>query len=184
MSSSSPIAMPSSGGHWGAVDLALRSTGAAFEPLNPVVSVRIPKRLAEGAQIPGVGVSLTPVDAHGAPLGGSEGVVEGTGVLFANTQTDLDTLLKPSTFGVEASAILRSAESPEVLYYKVGMPRGAHVSVSPDGATVSVVEEGPVVATLHPAAATDAAGTPVPVTEAVSGGRLSTAGPLQIFMKS
>lgn len=102
-----PIATSSSGGHWEPVDLALRSTGAVFEPLNPVVSVRIPKRLAEGAQIPGVGVSLTPVDAHGAPLGGSEGVVEGTGVLFTNTQTDLDTLLKPSTFGVEASAILR-----------------------------------------------------------------------------
>jgi hypothetical protein len=35
--------------------------------------------------------ALTPVDAQGAPLAGSEGSVEGTTVFYANTQTDADT---------------------------------------------------------------------------------------------
>jgi DNA-binding beta-propeller fold protein YncE len=164
-----PIAMPSSSGGWRAVDLAVHGVGGSFEAKNPVVPVRIPKHLAEGVQIPGLGLSLTPVDAQGVPLGGSEGVAEGTTVLFANTQTDSDTLLKPATFGVDASAVLRSPESPEVLYYKVGMPRGAHLSASPEGQVVSVVEEGTTVATLRPPVATDAAGTTVPLTESVSG---------------
>jgi hypothetical protein len=46
-------------------------------------------------------VSLTPLGAQGVSLGGSEGAVDGASVLYANTQTDADTLVKPTTSGFE-----------------------------------------------------------------------------------
>ena len=72
-----------------------------------LVTVEIPKHLDAGVQLPAVGISLTPVDSTGASLTGSEGVPDGAAVLVANTQTDSDTVLKPSTLGVEASEVLR-----------------------------------------------------------------------------
>ena len=71
------------------------------------------------------GLSLTPASAQGAPLGGSEGVVDGASVLFANTETDTDTVVRPTTLGFEASTVLRSVDSPQQLLYRVGLPTGA-----------------------------------------------------------
>jgi YD repeat-containing protein len=170
--STMPVAVASGGGRWSAVDLALREVGGGFEAQTPLQAVRIPKHLAEGADIPAVGVSITPVDEHGTPLEGSEGVVDGTAVLFANTQTDADTVLKPSSLGLEASTVLRSVESPEALYYLVGMPQGARLVASASGPKAEVMDEGVAIARINPPAATDAAGTPVPVSMSVSGDTL------------
>ena len=170
--STMPMAVPSAGGHWAAVNLALREGGGGFEAQNPLVAVRIPKHLAEGAQSVMDGVSLTPVDEHGTPLGGAEGVADGTGVFFANTQTDADTVLKPSSTGLEASTILRSADSPEALYYRVGMPQGARLVASSGGLGAEVLDEGVAIASVKPPSATDAAGTVVPVSMSVSGDTL------------
>ncbi|HEV3318452.1 MAG TPA: 6-bladed beta-propeller [Solirubrobacteraceae bacterium] len=168
-----PMAVASGGGHLAAVNLALREAGGGFEAQNPLVPVRVPKHLAEGAQSGIAGVSLTPVDEHGRPLGGSEGVADGTGVFFGNTQTDTDTVLKPSSMGLEASTILRSVESPGSLYYRVGMPQGAHLVASSSGPDAAeVTDEGVAIATIKPPAATDAAGTLVPVSMSVSGDTL------------
>jgi hypothetical protein len=165
-----PMAVASGGGHWAAVNLALRETGGGFEAQNPLLPVRLPKHLAEGAQF--AGVSLTPVDEHGVPLGGSEGVANGASVFFANTQTDTDTVLKPSSTGLEASAVLRSADSPEALYYRVGMPQGASLVASAGGLGAEVLDEGVAIARVKPPTATDAAGTMVPVSMSVSGDTL------------
>ena len=170
--STMPMAVASGGGHWAAVNLALREAGAGFEAQNPLVAVRVPKRLAEGAQIGQTGLSLTPVDEHGAPLGGAEGVADGAGVFFANTQTDADTVLKPSSTGLEASTVLRSVESPAALYYRVGMPQGARLVASSGGPGAEVLDEGVAIASIKPPAATDAAGTAVPVSMSVSGDTL------------
>ncbi len=169
--STAPMAVPTGGGQYAAVDLAPQQAGGGFEAQRPLVTVHIPKHLGEGAQIPQVGVSLTPVDASGSPLSGSEGVTDGMGVLFANTQTDTDTLLKPSLTGIDASTILRSIESPEALYYSVGMPQGARLVASSNGGA-EVVDEGAVIATVKSPMATDAAGTVVPVSTSVSGDTL------------
>jgi hypothetical protein len=168
--STAPMAVPSGVGHWAAVNLAPQKANGGFEAQNPLVAVRIPKHLAEGAQIPSIGVSLIPVDGSGNPLGGSEGAADGMGVLFANTQTDTDTLLKPSSLGIEASTILRSVSSPEVFYYRVGLPQGARLVASSSGQGAEVVDEGAVIATVKPPMATDAAGTVVPVSMSVSSG--------------
>ncbi len=167
--STAPIALPTGGGHWAGVNLSLREAGGGFEAQNPLTSVRLPKHLPEGAQLPQVGLSLTPVDEAGTPLSGSEGVTDGSGVLFANTQTDADTLLQPSLFGVDANTVLRSTASPEVLDYKVGLPQGARLVAPSDGPGAEVLKEGVVLARIKPPVASDAAGTPVPTSMSVSG---------------
>ena len=124
--------------------------------------------------MPGIDVSLTPVDESGTPLGGSEGVIDGTTVLYGNTQTDIDSLVKPTTNGFQADTLLRSVESPQKLFFKVGLPQGASLVEAEDGSgLLHVVKEGTVIATVLPAGARDAAGTPVPVTMSVSGDTLA-----------
>ncbi len=165
-----PMAMASSSGGWAPVDLSLHEAGGAFEPATPLVDVRFPKQLGEGAQLSPVGISVTPVDSQGVPLTGSEGIADGASVFFANTQTDSDTLLKPSSRGLEVSTVLRSAESTQSLYYHVGLPQGARLVAARDGSgIVEVVKEGVTVAMIPAPSAQDAAGTSVPVSMAVSG---------------
>jgi tripartite motif-containing protein 71 len=165
-----PMAVETSSNTRVPVDLSLTETGGVFEPATPVVSVQIPKRLDDGVQLAESGVSLTPVDAQGSPLIGSEGSVDGATVLYANTQTDADTVIKPITAGFEADTMLLSVESPEQLYFRVGLPEGASLVQAKDGSgVVEVVKEGVALALVSPPTAQDAAGTAVPVSMTTSG---------------
>ncbi|HEY3946162.1 MAG TPA: 6-bladed beta-propeller [Solirubrobacteraceae bacterium] len=165
-----PMALASPSGGWAPVDLSLHEVGGAFEAANPLVAVRLPKQLGKGAQLSPLGLSVTPVDSQGVPLAGSEGVADGASAFFANTQTDSDTLLKPSARGLEVSTVLRSVESPETLYYRVDLPQGASLLEAGNGSgIIEVVKERTTIATIPAPAAQDAAGTPVPVSMAVSG---------------
>jgi hypothetical protein len=169
-----PIAVETSRGQRTPVDLGLGDVGGAFEPRTPVVGVRIPKQLRDGVQVPGNGVSLTPVDGQGAALGGSEGVADGATVLYANTQTDTDTVAKPLTLGFEVLTFLRSVESPQQLLFRVGLPQGASlVSVGDGSGSVQVVDEGAVLGTVLAPSARDAAGVSVPVSMTVAGDTLT-----------
>jgi hypothetical protein len=123
--STEPMAVEASPGLRVPVDLGLNDVGNAFEPAQPVVGVRIPKRLGEGVRLADSDVSLTPVDSSGGALNGSEGAIDGATVLYANTQADADTVIKPTTSGFDASTVLRSVNSPQQLFFRVGMPVGA-----------------------------------------------------------
>jgi streptogramin lyase len=153
------------------VDLGLTDVGNAFEPKTPVVDVRIPKRLGEGVQAPGSSLSVTPI-GQGSSLGGSEGTADGAAVFFGNTQTDSDTIVKPSTLGFTFDTLLRSVESPGQLLLRVGLPEGATLVQAGNGA-VQVVKEGVTIATVPAPSARDAAGTAVPVSMSVSGTTLT-----------
>jgi sugar lactone lactonase YvrE len=166
--STAPMAIEASGGHWDPVDLSVRSAASGFELVNPIVGVHIPSRLAEGVQVSSSGLSVTPVDASGAALAGSEGVVDGATVMFANTQADADTVVKPTTAGVAVNTVLRSAASPGELYFRVGLPDGARLEQVADDA-IDVVDEGAVIGTVQPPSAVDAAGAPVSVRMSMSG---------------
>ncbi len=171
--SSEPIAVQTSSGRRQPIDLALNDTGSSFQPAISIASASIPKRLGAGVSLPGVGVSVTPVDAQGVALGGSEGAANGVSVLYANTQADSDTLVKPTTSGFEADTVLRSVDSPQQLFFRVGLPAGAKLVQARDGSgSVEVVKEGAVIATVLPAGAQDAAGASVPVSMSVSGDTL------------
>jgi streptogramin lyase len=168
-----PIAVQSSPGHRTPIDLGLREDGSSFAPTTAAVGVSIPKRLSDGVSLPGVGVSLTPVDGSGAALGGAEGTVDGASVLYANTQTDTDSLVKPTTDGFEADTLLRSVDSPDQLFFKVGLPAGARLVRARGGSgAVQVVKAGATIATVLSPGAQDAAGTAVPVSMSVSGDTL------------
>ena len=174
-----PLVVESSQGRRTPVDLGLREDGSSFAPTTALVGVSIPKRLSDGVTLAGAGVSLTPVDVQGSPLGGAEGSVDGASVLYANTQSDADTLVKPTTLGFEADTVLRSVDSPERLYFRVGMPAGASLEQAKDGkdgkggsGAVQVVDAGTTIATVLPPSAQDAAGTLVPVSMTVSGDTL------------
>src|SRR6202035_2731435 len=78
--SSVPLAFEASSGSWSAVSLAISDTGGVFGAANPLVAVRATKQLSEGMQLSSLGVTVTPVDTQGSPLGGSEGVVDGATV--------------------------------------------------------------------------------------------------------
>jgi DNA-binding beta-propeller fold protein YncE len=169
-----PMAVQSSSGRRTPIDLSLSQVGDVFEPATPAVGVSIPKRLSAGVELPVLNVSLTPVDAHGSPLGGSEGALTGSGVMYANTQTDSDTLVKPTTAGFEADTLLRSVESPGQLYFRVGLPEGASLVQSQTApGLVKVMVEGAAVAMIRPPSARDVAGASVPVSMSVNGDLLA-----------
>ena len=170
--STGPIAVETSAGHRVPVDLSLNDVGKAFEPTTSAVGVRIPKQLGEGVQLSGSGVSLMPVTEQGSALGGSEGALNGAAVFYANTQTNTDTLAKPMTGGFEIDSLLRSVDSPKVLYFKVGMPVGASLVNDEGPGGARVVLNGQTIAGIAPPSAQDAAGTNVPVQMTVSGSTL------------
>jgi hypothetical protein len=167
--SSVPFAVETRPGQRTPVNLALIGTGAGFEPQTPVVEVHIPRQLGDGVSLGSTGVSLTPVNAQGAALSGAEGQVDGAAVLYANAQTDADTVVKPTTFGFDADTLLRSVQSPEQLFFRVGLPEGASLVQGKEGGAVQVVDEGAVLAVVPAPSARDAAGTLVPVSMSVSG---------------
>jgi YD repeat-containing protein len=160
-----PIATPAGHGRFTPINLALHPTGSGYAPANSDVAVQIPKHASSGVSMPSDGVSLTPVNAQGQPLGGSEGVREGASVLYANTQTDTDTLAKPTTGGFEIDSLLRSVDSPETLYFKVGLPAGASLVKDNEPGGVRVVRgRNQTIANIAVPSAQDAAGTEVPLT--------------------
>ena len=172
--SMAPMAIEGPAGGWEPIDLGLRSVGGGFEPKRPIVAVRIPKRLSEGVQLADSGVSVTPVDAQGAALSGSEGMVDGASILYANTQTDTDTVIKPTTAGFAADAVLRSIASPQQLSFRVGLPSGATlVQPHPGEGNVEIVKEGKTVAVVMAPYAHDAVGTAVPMSMTATGNVLT-----------
>jgi YD repeat-containing protein len=170
--STAPIAVETSPGQRMPVDLSLNDVGKAFEPKMPAVGVKIPKQLGEGVQLSSSGVSLTPATEQGAALGGSEGALNGAAVFYADTQTNTDTLAKPMAGGFEIDSLLRSVDSPEVLYFKVGMPAGASLVSDEGPGGARVVLDGQTIAGIALPSAQDAAGTNVPVKMSVSGSTL------------
>ena len=174
MESMVPIAIETSSGQRVPVNLSLTDVGSAFQPATPAVGVRIPKQLGSGVALSGLGVSLTPIDMQGIVLGGSEGTPDGATVLYANTQRDMDTVVKPMTTGFAADTLLRSVESPQQLFFRVGLPEGASLAQAQDGSgSVEVLEEGKAIVTISSPSAQDAAGTQVPISMTASGNVLT-----------
>jgi streptogramin lyase len=174
LESALPLAVAGPGDRHVPIDLALRPTGAAFAPVASPADISIPSRLDDGVRLARAGVSVTPVDGSGAPLPGGPGDVAGAVVMYANTQTDTDTLIKPTTDGFDAGAILRSQRSPQSLYFHIGLPQGASLAALTAGADgIEVLRGGHAIATISAPSAIDAAGTEVPTTMSVSGQTLT-----------
>ena len=166
--STSPVAVRVTHGRYTPIDLALVESGGGYAPARSDVTVSMPRELSDGVRTPQNGVSLTPIDLHGRPVSG-RGVVDGSTVLYANTQSASDTLVKPTATGFQMDDVLRSAASPQTLRFKIGVPDGAAVTQDPGSGSVRVTAHGSTITTILPPGATDAAGANVPASMAVSG---------------
>ncbi len=165
-----PMALEGSSGKLEPVNLGLHEVGGALEPSNPLVAVRVAKHLSEGVQSPAIGLSVTPVNGQGSSLDGSEGVISGASAFFANSMTDSDTIIKPSTFGFLIDTVLRSAKSPEKVSFRMGLPNGAVlVKANEDSDGLAVVKEGVTIAGMPAPLARDASGQVVPVSISLTG---------------
>jgi YD repeat-containing protein len=163
-----PIARRVSRGRYEPLDLGLRDVGAGFQPVRSLVGVRISRRLNGGVRLMRGGVSLTPVDSRGVALGGSQGQIDGAGVIFANSLLDGDTFVKPIATGVSEETVLRSVRSPRELFFRVGMPAGARLVAARDGSgSVDIVVGRTAVVVVSSPVAHDAEGTLVPVSMGV-----------------
>jgi RHS repeat-associated protein len=167
LESSAPIAARASNGRAVPIDLHLRHTSGGYEPSVAASRVLLHSHAGAGVTLAATGLSIAPALSDAGPAG----VLDGGGVLYANTQTDADTLLKPVAQGVAVDGVLRSAASPEQLSFAVSGPGGVRLSQRRSG-PVSVSLDGDAVATVLPPSAHDAAGTDVPVTMRVSDDRL------------
>lgn len=168
--SSQPIAQEASGGGWEPLGLGVRAANAGFEADSPIVQVRASESLGEGVQLPGVGVTVVPLVSLGGSASSARGVADGSAVFFGNTQTDTDTVFKPSTFGFSLDSVLRSSKSPSVLSFHVGLP--AHTSLVSAPGGIDIVREGVAIAEISSPIARDAAGRAVPVRMISSGTEL------------
>jgi YD repeat-containing protein len=173
LESTAPIARRTAQGRWSPLNLALAYKGGSFAPVRSDLAVRIPRRLSAGVRMPTPGVSLTPVDARGAALAGSEGAIDGSSIFYASAQPTVDAVVKPTASGFEIDAILRSPTSPGELRYRVGMPAGARLVADQRSGGASIVLAGSTILAVPAPSAQDAAGTAVPVSMRASGDTLT-----------
>jgi hypothetical protein len=167
-----PLIAEAASGEQLPVDLSLRRTETAIEPVNPLTDVRIPLELAEGISLPATDLTLSPVDSKGTPIRGPA-TIDGAAAFYANTQLDSDILVKPLPSGFEAEAVLRSPASPESLSYRVSASGRSVDLKSDDSGSVSVEVDGRLVATIPPPPAVDADGRPVSVRLSIAGQTLT-----------
>ena len=152
------------------INLGLHETASGFQPASPLVAVQIAKHLNDATEISRLGVSLTPAQSDGAPLSNTEGEVDGATVIYPNSAPDSDTVAKPTTFGFSEETLLRSQASPRQLFYRVGLPAGAHLVQPAGSGPLEVHDEAVTIATVSQPEAHDAEGTPVPVTATLTSG--------------
>jgi RHS repeat-associated protein len=165
--SSVPIATPSATGALRSLDLKLGKVPGGYAPIAPASGLLVHLQAADGVSLTDSGLSIAPVQTQD----GSEATVDGGGVLYANTQTDADTLVKPAPQGVALDTVLRSTASPERLAFAVSGPGRVKLTEGRSG-VIRVSLSGGVVATVQVPTAQDAAGTRVPVSMSVAGDRI------------
>jgi RHS repeat-associated protein len=150
--------------------LSLRDNGESYDPSNPLVPISISKVPSGGVSLP-LGISVVPTEAL-APEGS---VVAGNKVVYPGTAPDTDFMVEPLPGGVEASWQLRSEASPQENSLRFALPAGVSLRLSttvPGGA--ELVSEGQVLATIPPATAVQADGSPLAVSYTVNGDVLTT----------
>jgi YD repeat-containing protein len=163
-----PIRVENEEGDLEKVKLGLVEGDEGFEAANPLSEVLIPAVAEEPFSIgdEGLGLAVQGADASSAePLGEMS-------VYYPEVEKDTDLLAAPVTGGLELFNQLRSAESPEALYFHLDLPAGASLFATPAGGA-EVRREGETIAWIAPPAALDAQGTNVPVELKAEGSELT-----------
>jgi streptogramin lyase len=163
-----PLRTPEEDGDLHKVELALEKTPDGYEPVNPLVELRLPDSADEPIEIGEEGLALTPLGASNAPaseLGNGDLVLPGA-------HEDTSFLLSPIAGGLELSAMLASRNSPEQLAFDVDLPGGTTLRGDGAGGAEVVDAGGEASASITAPFAIDSQGTEVPASLAVEGGKL------------
>lgn len=173
MQSTTPLEAASFGAPKRPVDLGLMQSGEGFRSVNPVVPVRISKRLRDGVSLGDDG-EIAIVPASESDVTGTE---SSDRVFFANTQADTDVVVVPRPGGAEISWQLRSPSSPEQLTFDVDMPAGAilrrarseHPIPGDPPRAIEIAKDGEALGYVYPPIAYDADQQPVKADASIDG---------------
>jgi tripartite motif-containing protein 71 len=164
-----PVRVQDEDGDLESVDLSLDREAGSFETVNAISDVRIGGTAAGAIEVGESGISITQSGASTASVSAPFGEQN---VFHFESQTDTDTLVSPTSSGVEVFNLLRSEESPETFRFKIGLPEGTELRPDGQGGAV-VVHENETLASIPFPTAVDAQGTNVPVELSIEGDTLS-----------
>jgi streptogramin lyase len=159
LEASIPIEAEDERGELEPLDLSLESTAEGFETANALVEVAVGDSAADPIEVGEEGLSIaqagTRVDSATRRYG------EQNAFQF-ETFVDTDTLISPTSAGVEIFNVLRSQESPETYTFELEVPPGGELRSNGMGGA-EIVKEAKVLATIPFPTAVDAQGSDVPV---------------------
>jgi YD repeat-containing protein len=160
--SSVPLRTGGRGSHASPVDLALRSGGNGYSPVNALLSMHASRQLAGGVSLSD-GLSIAPIAGNvtATPAPGDQNVY------YANAGPDEDFSINATVRGAEISTLLRSRLSPQHISYRLTLPSGAKLVQHAN--ELQIVRQGRPLAAIPPASAVDAQGRLVPVTTRLAG---------------
>jgi Ca2+-binding RTX toxin-like protein len=170
LESNLPLQAEEEDGDAAQLDVTLAPGSEGWEPENPLVDLAIGRSADEGIEIGEEGLTVTQAgagDAVATPLGDKS--------LFFGEVTagsDTDQVVAPISSGVEIFNLLRSAESPESLRFRLDLPAGSELRAGPGGSAEVVDADGAVTTLVPKPWALDAQGTQVQVEMTVEGNEL------------
>ncbi len=167
--SMTPIRARDESGALRPTDSRLVDDGDHVEPANAAVDLKLPRGLADGIELPEIGLTVTP--DHAAQAGGLE-LVGADKAFYPSISTDTDFFAAPIENGVEAFWQLRSERSPEELSLDLDLPPGAELRPGFHGLGAEIVRGDQTLAAVEPPAAFDADHAQVPVAMRVDGSRV------------
>lgn len=147
------------------VDTRLSEHGRHYAPRNPLVPLTLPKRLAAGIRVPGLGLGVKPAGVAGRGARGR--LLRGRYVFYAGVARSTDFLAIPTATGFETFWQLRSATSPARLSLRNTLPRGT--TLRERGDIVEILRAGRMVGAIQPPEAFDADGRAVAVSQRLRG---------------
>jgi tripartite motif-containing protein 71 len=162
-----PIRTADEGDDLSKVDLSLEPSAAGFDLANPLTEVSIPDKADEPIEIGERGIAVSGVGAEDkAALQFGDMNVFYPDALGADS--GVDRLVSPIAGGVEIFDLFRSADSPEVIRFRLDLPQGAELRSDGNGGAKVIKGEESLASIPFPNAV-DAQGTPVPVELTVEG---------------
>lgn len=164
-----PLVTPDDQGALAPTDMTLEQlVSGGWSPANSPVQDLIGQDLGAGVKL-GSGADTLTVRPGGAP--NAAGLRSANKVFYANTDTDVDTIVEPMPTGVGINWTLRSPLASERTSMTFDLPAG--VTLRASGTTVDLVQAGHVVGMVSPPLAWDAQNTQVPVRYDVAGSTIT-----------
>ena len=168
LESSMPVRVEDETGELRKVDLSLEPTPGGFRPANPIAEIHIPGSIDQAVEIGDEGLAVSGLGT----VGDSDARLLGDKNVFypeaLGADSGVDRLISPISGGVEIFDLIRSADSPEEVRFRIDLPKGAELRSDGNGGAGIFRGDQPLASIPFPHA-TDAQGTYVPVDLRIEG---------------